>query len=693
MRLYPKTPNEEETQMTTQTATLLVIDDSEDDQHLYQRAFKDYACHFNLVMASSAEVGFTYLAKAMPSLILLDYNLPDMDGLSFIKKLANYSDTPIPVIMLTGESNAAVAVEAMKNGVDDYILKDTEGRYLMLLPGVAGHVLTAHAQREQSKQLQKETEVLVHRNQALMQNSMDGIHVMDMSGNIVEANDAFCGMLGYTQEEMANLNVTDWATQRSAEELRERFKQHIGKSERFETVNRRKDGTLIDVEISTSGMMIDEQPFIFASSRDITERKKAEAMLKKHKLVIESAKDGFWATDMMGKLLEANKAYANMSGYSIDELVGMHISQLDAYDKPEDVAARAKRIIAQGHEGFETRHRHKDGHLFDIEVSVTYMPEMQQFFVFCRDITERKKNFEELQLAASVFHNSAEGVLITDAAGTILSVNPAFSEITGYTEEETLGRKPSMLRSDRHEQEFFRTMWNSLAMEGRWQGEIWNRRKDGESYLEWLTINRIDDSNGIPIRYVSVFHDTTELWRKDERIRHLAFHDALTGLPNRALMQDRLQHALVRAQRERGRLSLTFIDLDLFKRVNDNFGHDIGDLLLQEVAVRIKGRLRDMDTVARIGGDEFVVLMEDLNEAGDCACLAQELITEISRPMSLRGHTIEVGASMGMAFFPEDGANMVELMKRADMAMYAAKSAGRNTYRFFHQDMFRNPTS
>lgn len=261
------------------TATILVIDDNEDDQRLYQRAFKNFDCFFNLVMASSAEVGFARIADAHPDLILLDYNLPDMDGLSFMKRLAEYSDTPIPVVMLTGEGKAELAVGAMKHGADDYLVKDTGGRYLRLLPGVAGRVLAAHTRRKETQWLQQKTETLLLRNQTLMQNSMDGIHVMDKCGNIVEANEAFCRMLGYTREEMARLNMADWEAQWSAEELRERFKSLIGNSDRFETVHRRKDGTLINVEISTSSMEIEGLFFVFASSHDITARKRTEQEL------------------------------------------------------------------------------------------------------------------------------------------------------------------------------------------------------------------------------------------------------------------------------------------------------------------------------------------------------------------------------------------------------------------------------
>jgi diguanylate cyclase (GGDEF)-like protein len=230
-------------------------------------------------------------------------------------------------------------------------------------------------------------------------------------------------------------------------------------------------------------------------------------------------------------------------------------------------------------------------------------------------------------------------------------------------------------------------MWETLARDGQWQGELWNRRKDGAAFLEWLTIDRVPDSNGMPVRYVGVFHDITEVREKDAHIRHLAFHDPLTGLPNRALFQDRLLHAMDRERRAGGRLAVMFIDLDRFKAVNDSLGHAVGDLLLQEVAQRIKKRLRSMDTVARLGGDEFVLLMEGVATDEECVGLAEALIREICRPMELRGNPAQVGASVGVAFFPEDGDSAGEVMTCADLAMYAAKAAGRNTYRFFQQPM------
>ncbi len=368
---------------------ILVIDDSEDDQRLYQRALKDVDCR--LVMASSAKAGLDYMTEANPDVILLDYNLPDLDGLSFINMVAGCPGTLPPIIMLTGLGSESVAVEVMKSGADDYLVKDTAGQYLRLLPGVIQRAVAFHAQREQNQRLLQETARLLRRNQALMKNSVDGIHVMDVQGNIVEANDAFCRMLGYTQEEVESLNVVDWDVHWPREELEERFRNFIGKSGIFETVHRRKDGTLIDVEVSTSHMDIEGEDFYFALSREITERKLAEAVLRKHKMVLETSIDGFWTVDMSGNLLEANQAYARMSGYSVDELVSMHISQLEAKERaPADVQEHIDKIVARGYDRFESRHRCKDGHEIDIEASVIYVEEAQQMFAFCRDITARK---------------------------------------------------------------------------------------------------------------------------------------------------------------------------------------------------------------------------------------------------------------------------------------------------------------
>jgi diguanylate cyclase (GGDEF)-like protein/PAS domain S-box-containing protein len=295
-----------------------------------------------------------------------------------------------------------------------------------------------------------------------------------------------------------------------------------------------------------------------------------------------------------------------------------------------------------------------------------------------------------LRLASSILESTSEGILVTDEHGVIVSVNPAFTHITGYRAEEAIGRKPSLLKSDHHGQSFYEELWNTLLTEGRWRGEIWNRHKNGTAYPILQTINRIPAHDGMPTCYASVFHDITALHRANERFQYLAFHDALTGLPNRALFHDRLLHAIERSRRDGQQLVVIFIDLDGFKEVNDACGHDVGDLLLREIAQRIRNRVRRAtDTVARLGGDEFLVLMEDLKGPNHCEELAAELIADISRPMKLRDHVVSVGASVGLARYPEDSTDTIELMKHADIAMYAAKSDGKNRHRRFNPAMLK----
>jgi len=431
----------------------------------------------------------------------------------------------------------------------------------------------------------------------------------------------------------------------------------------------------------------------------VSANKEVKAAHEQTDLLLETAPDPMLAVDADGCIRRANAMAVEYFGYSRQVLLGMKVENLlpERY-RGGHSAQRATFLLSPTHRTMGHGHSLKtllaSGEERDVAISLSHfkVDEATLATVVLRDLTEQKKAEEELRLAASVFHNSAESVMITDAKGFIVSVNPAFTELTGYTDTEAIGQKPALIRSDRHGPEFYKDMWQTLQRDSCWQGEIWNRKKSGEAYLEWLTINRIDDSDGTPVRYVSVFHDITELRRKDESIRHQAFHDALTGLPNRALLQDRLQHAVERARRENDGVVVMFMDLDRFKAVNDNFGHDIGDILLQDVADRIKNSLRASDTLARLGGDEFVVLMEEVNHLGICTSIAEKIITAVSQPMDLRGHIVQVGASIGIASFPENGADYQELMKNADMAMYAAKKAGRNTYRIFQTEMLERPS-
>ncbi|HJW24884.1 MAG TPA: EAL domain-containing protein [Rhodocyclaceae bacterium] len=414
---------------------------------------------------------------------------------------------------------------------------------------------------------------------------------------------------------------------------------------------------------------------------------------EKFRALVESSSDWIWEVDQEWRFTYSSPGVRELLGYEPGEVLGKALYDLLPAAEAQALRARLQERPAWGapFSRLEKTVCRRDGGEAVLESSGVAILDAEGNFRGCRgisrDITERKAREAELGLAASVFSNTLEGVLVTDSRATILSVNPAFTAITGYSAEEAVGKKPSLLRSDHHGPEFYREMWANLTRDGHWSGEIWNRRKGGEAYLEWLNISAVPAPDGQPARYVGVFSDITELRRKDEDIRHLAFHDPLTNLPNRALLLDRLEHGITVARREGTRLAVMFVDLDRFKAINDSLGHDVGDGLLQEVAERLKACVRQSDTVARMGGDEFVILLEPAGELESYASLAGKIIEALSRPATVHGNAIQVGASVGIACFPDDGATSVDLMKHADAAMYAAKTAGRNTYRFFQGAM------
>ena len=303
------------------------------------------------------------------------------------------------------------------------------------------------------------------------------------------------------------------------------------------------------------------------------------------------------------------------------------------------------------------------------------------------DISERKKAEERTRLTAKVFENTQEGVIITDRDGRILAVNRAFTEVTGYAEEEVIAETPRVLQSGRQSRAFYDEMWNSLDHTGQWKGEIWNRRKNGEVFPEWLSISSVRNESGEVSHYVGVFSDITEIKRSQERVSFLAYHDPLTQLPNRLLFNDRLTQGIQRARREKNQFAVYFIDLDHFKHVNDSLGHHVGDRLLQEVAVQMQAQLRRTDTIARLGGDEFIVMVEEVDGPRGASLVAEKLAAIFQQPISLEGHDLYVTASIGVSLFPDDGEDANTLVRNADAAMYRAKGNGRSQFHFYEQEM------
>ncbi len=296
-----------------------------------------------------------------------------------------------------------------------------------------------------------------------------------------------------------------------------------------------------------------------------------------------------------------------------------------------------------------------------------------------------KQGQEQLRLAAQVFVSSAEAIVITDVHNNIVQINRAFTEITGYSAEEVIGKNPRILQSGEQSPDFYREMWATLLLTGNWQGEVMDRRKSGEIYPKWLSIAVVKNDAGEITNFIALFSDITERRASFDRMQHLAHFDALTNLPNRTLLNDHIKQAILVAKRNQGKLALLFLDLDRFKQVNDTLGHHVGDILLREVADRLKLCVREMDIVSRLGGDEFVILLTAIHQAEDAAKVAQNVINAIGRPFMIEGNTVDMGVSIGISIFPGDAQERAGLMKIADEAMYRAKQGGRNKFQFYHE--------
>ena len=403
---------------------------------------------------------------------------------------------------------------------------------------------------------------------------------------------------------------------------------------------------------------------------------------------------GYLSLSEQGMIQEANIAAANLLGVSRRTLIMQPFSRF-ILPEDQDIFYRHRKLLfaTATPQVFDLRLDKNDAAPFPAQlmmaVAVTVDADgTPMCLTVVSDITERKNNEERLSQAAAVFENTREGVMITDAGQTVLRVNRAFTAITGYTETEVLGKKSSLLSSGHHDPGFYADLWAVVDATGHWQGEIWNRRKDGEIYPQLLSISAVRDATGLVTDYVSVFTDITQIKASEDRLDFLAHHDALTGLPNRLLLFYRLEHDISVARREGLKLALLLLDLDRFKDVNDGHGHLAGDELLQQVAERLSVRLRDADTVSRLGGDEFALILADLTHCQDAAKVAGEIIDAFNEPWRLHnGAEVSIGASIGISLFPENGQNPEELLQQADVAMYQAKNEGRGKFKYFSEDM------
>jgi len=437
--------------------------------------------------------------------------------------------------------------------------------------------------------------------------------------------------------------------------------------------------------------------------QEVTEQMLAEEALRrsetKFRTLYDTTGDAVMLLDEKG-FFDCNTVTLMTFGCATrEQFCSKHPADLSPPEQPcgTDSMTLASRHIAtameMGRHHFEWVHKRADtGETFpaDVLLSALELDGKPVLQAVVRDITMRKQAEADLRIAAIAFE-SQEGMAVTDANNVILKVNLAFTLITGYSAEEAVGRTPAMLKSDRQDAQFYRAMWERLGSDRFWQGEIWNTRKDGEVFPGWLSITAVTDDEGQVTHYIATFTDITQQKQAEDTIHNLAFYDPLTTLPNRRLLQDRLQHTLASSVRDQRHGAILFIDLDNFKELNDTKGHDIGDLLLVEVAHRLQACVRSADTVARQGGDEFVIILDDLSTETEQAAVQAEAIAEkirgaVSQPFMLQGYEYHGSPSIGISLFRGHENTVDELLKRADNAMYQAKRSGRNAIRFFDPD-------
>lgn len=464
---------------------------------------------------------------------------------------------------------------------------------------------------------------------------------------------------------------------------------------RFEWIHTRLDGSHFPAEVTLSRMTMKGRQVIYCVWRDITERKEIERkeFESQHLLttIIDHAATLVYIHDVNNKLILCNQQFEKAVGQQRSAILGKERHRFLPPEIAQEHYQNDLLVLRSGNTtSFEETNLEADGlHTYLTVKNPLYSENGEAWAVvgISTDITARKRSENEGKLAATVFRHTADGIIITDSSATIVSVNQAFTSITGYHAQETIGRNPSMLQSGRHDKVFYEEMWRHIIEKGVWQGEIWNRRKNGEIFPEWQTITSVKNEAGEISNFVSVFSDITEVKHAQEKLERLAHFDALTDLPNRVLFKDRVTQALGHAKRNHKKLAIVLFDLDGFKTVNDSLGHPIGDRLLQLVAQRLSKYMRSEDTVSRLGGDEFAVLITELNTSGDAILAAQKILNASQQPYFVDEHTVMVTSSVGISIFPDDTEDGNELIRNADAAMYEAKSKGRNTYCFYQAEM------
>lgn len=402
--------------------------------------------------------------------------------------------------------------------------------------------------------------------------------------------------------------------------------------------------------------------------------------------MIENSNDIIGVITADGQLRFLSPSVTAILGFTPDELIDKSFAELLHADEQRIALKILADLQKNDQARYEFRMRHKSGGYRDIEIkgrNLMHDAVIKGIVLNGRDITERKQVENRLRLTAKVFENTQEGICITNSLGEIVEVNDAFSRISGYSHAELLGKNPRILQSGHQNAAFYKSMWQSIGSTGHWAGEVWNRNKDGEMYAEWLTISAIFNEEKQITNYVGISSDITLLKQHEKQLERIAHFDALTGIPNRTLLSDRMKQAIAQTAREQNMMAVCYLDLDGFKPINDTLGHEVGDRVLIEIAQRIQHTIRGGDTVARLGGDEFVILLLGLERGEECSQTLERLLSVIAAPIDDIAKKLELSASIGVSIYPLDDEDADTLLRHADQAMYVAKQSGKNRFHIY----------
>ena len=682
---------------------------------------------FTLREDAVAKTAIQLMARHRISCIVVERNdrpvgiITERDVVRLARDNVNTVVTPLSDIM-SAPVQAVSANDALdatsrrmnESGIRRLVVVDADGRIAGL---VTRHDLTNALYSRHIEHL-RETIVSLREELArepdrlfrhLVDHSADAVIVADArSGRIVETSQEACDFLGYAREELLAMQVpdiSDFFKTTSWEQQAERIRRQ-GRLV-LQTDHRRKDGSRVPTEVGLRYVPGEPHDYVVGILRDISERRRAEGALAEREAqlstLIEAVPDSVQFKDGEGGWRLANSISLRTFGLEDKEWQGLSDARIAArYPELSDALAGC---IASDEAAWAAGGLHRtEESLLDRAGQPVYWDVIKvplfnddgsrrALVIVSRDITPYRRAEEGLRLAASVFQSSREGIAISDAKAKILDVNEAFCRITGYARDEVIGQSPRILKSGLHDDSFYETMWQAIVGRGFWSGEIWNRRKDGSLYPELLTITSVRNPAGETTQYVGIFTDITVLKQHEKQLEQVAHYDALTGIPNRVLLADRMQQAIAQTKRDGKSMALGYLDLDGFKPINDRFGHEAGDRLLVEIAQRLKNALRGTDTVARLGGDEFVFILLGVDRLEEWADTLNRILEAITQPMALAGHSVSISASIGVTLYPEDDNDPDTLLRHADQAMYQAKQGGHNRYHLYDPEHDRRAKS